>query len=576
MDSETKKCQNCKKEFVIKSEDFSFYDKIKVPLPTFCPECRTIRRFLFKNDRSLYKRKCNAPGHTEEIISMYPERDDINVCDKDYWWSDEWDPFDYGVEYDFSKPFFEQFYSLQCRVPRPSLINNKAINSDYCNFADENKNCYLLTSANRCEDSFFGFFLVEDKNISDCIYCTESELLYECIDCQKCFNLRYGQECRDCVDSTFLFDCRGCNNCLFCVNLRNKSYYIFNKPSTKEEYEKKIKEIFKSYSSLKRAIEEFEKIKIESSIHKSNNIIASKNVSGDVIFQSKNINNGFDIYDSENSSYVQGGLKGKECYDLTSFEKAESCYESISIGLTTYNCYFTVFCRDSHSLSYCDNCRGSRNLFGCVSLRSKEYCILNKQYTKEEYEELVPKIIKHMNDMPYVDKKGLSYGYGEFFPSELSPFGYNETIAVDYFPKTKDEVLQEGYFWRDRKERNYHIDIKNENLPENTDENILNKTIECAHKSKCSEQCTRAFKIIPNELKFYQRMNIPLPRLCPNCRHYQRLAKRNPMKLWHRSCMCQKVNHNHEGKCLNEFETSYAPDRQETIYCESCYQKEIY
>ena len=89
-----------------------------------------------------------------------------------------------------------------------------------------------------------------------------------------------------------------------------------------------------------------------------------------------------------------------------------------------------------------------------------------------------------------------------------------------------------------------------------------------AAKGECNEQCTEAFKIIPDELQFYQRMNLPLPRLCPNCRHYNRLKQRNPLKLWHRSCM-------KEG-CTNEFETSYAPDRPEIIYCESCYNKEIY
>ncbi len=31
-----------------------------------------------------------------------------------------------------------------------------------------------------------------------------------------------------------------------------------------------------------------------------------------------------------------------------------------------------------------------------------------------------------------------------------------------------------------------------------------------------------------------------------------------------------------EKHCPNEFETSYAPDRPEIIYCEKCYQQEVY
>ncbi len=35
MESQTKNCQNCKKDFIIEPEDFNFYEKIKVPAPTF-------------------------------------------------------------------------------------------------------------------------------------------------------------------------------------------------------------------------------------------------------------------------------------------------------------------------------------------------------------------------------------------------------------------------------------------------------------------------------------------------------------------------------------------------------------
>src|SRR3989344_9286734 len=59
MNSEIRTCQNCKADFAIESEDFDFYKKIKVPPPTWCPECRMVRRLTFRNDRSLYRRKCD-------------------------------------------------------------------------------------------------------------------------------------------------------------------------------------------------------------------------------------------------------------------------------------------------------------------------------------------------------------------------------------------------------------------------------------------------------------------------------------------------------------------------------------
>lgn len=58
--------------------------------------------------------------------------------------------------------------------------------------------------------------------------------------------------------------------------------------------------------------------------------------------------------------------------------------------LFSYNCW------TSSELAYCIDCYDTKNCFGCIGLRNKQYCILNKQYTKEQYEELVPKIIEHM------------------------------------------------------------------------------------------------------------------------------------------------------------------------------------
>ena len=229
---------------------------------------------------------------------------------------------------------------------------------------------------------------------------------------------------------------------------------------------------------------------------------------------------------------------------------------------------------------YNEECGECSNILGCEGLRKKSYCILNKQYTKEEYEKLLPKIIQHMKIVPYIDKKGRIYEYGEFFPSELSPFAYNETIAQEYFPLTKKEALKQGYSWQDTEERNYKIDIENKDIPDNINDvsgDVIGKVIACGHAGTCKHQCTEAFKIIPEEFKFYKRMNLPLPRLCPNCRHYARINLRNPLKLWDRMCMCEKNSHFHaEKKCEVEFKTTYAPERPDMVYCEKCYQQEVY
>jgi hypothetical protein len=263
--------------------------------------------------------------------------------------------------------------------------------------------------------------------------------------------------------------------------------------------------------------------------------------------------------------------KIKDSHDITGGLNNELCYESSLAADGGYLTKFFSHSRGNKNTDLVHLCVNCTNCFACIGLRNKSYCILNKQYTKEQYEELVPKIIKHMNDMPYIDTKGRVYKYGEFFPSELSPFCYNETIAQEYFPLTKEEAIREGYRWKDKEERNYNIDIYNKDIPDDindTNESIIGKVIECQNKGNEQTQCTEAYKIIEPEYQFYKRMNLPIPRLCPNCRHYDRLKQRNPLKLWHRQCM-------KEG-CTNEFETSYAPERPEIVYCEDCYKKEIY
>jgi len=579
MQQEIKQCQNCKKDFTIEPEDFDFYEKMKVPAPTFCPECRLVRRLTFRNERTLYKRGCDLCK--KQIISIYSPDKKYRVYCQECWWSDQWDQLKDGADIDFSIPFLRQVEDLQTKVPKLALVNTNSVKSEYTNYAGNNKNCYLIFSnaTGNNEDCAYGTSISACKQSFDLINVYNSDFLYDCIDCQKCYRLTHASYCFDSMDCFLVEDCRNCTNCIGCKGLRNSQYFILNEQFTKDDYEKKVIELdLHTYFGYKKLLKDFEiiKAKIPS---KFSHIIKTENSSGDYITNSKDCHVCFDVNDTERAKYVKYSVKrDKDIYDVGYVTESELGYETISF-VGSYDCQFcnTVWWQ-ANKLRYCEICFNSSNLFACIGLRNKSYCILNKQYTKEEYEALVPKIIWHMNNEPYEDAKGMIYKYGEFFPSELSPFCYNETIAQEYFSLTKDEALTRGYKWKDKEERNYVVDIKNEDIPDGigeVDEKIISKVIECEHKGECNEQCTEAFKVIPQEVQFYKAQNLPLPRLCPNCRHHARLAQRNPMKLWHRQCMCDKDHPHHAGKCTNEFETAYAPDRPEIVYCEQCYQLEV-
>jgi hypothetical protein len=568
MKSENKTCQNCKLQFTIEPDDFLFYEKIKVPAPTFCPECRLKRKLVWRNERTLYRRKCDASEHEEFIVSIYPPNTKFPVYDTKYWWGDEWDASIYYKNYDFSKTFYEQWADLLLLVPNINLINLDPVNSDYCNFTYQSKNCYLNFASDINEDTGYLYHSMENRNSYDMLGSRKNENCYELIDCEGCYGSNNLVLSEGCIDSSYCYDCRNCSNCVGCYGLRNTKYSL---EEYKEEILKLKLETQKGREQLKEITQELFK-KHPRKFLNSRHVI---NCVGDYIKGSQNCFNCFDIEGpAQDLKYtIYGVTNMKDVYDAYAIGvNIENCCDVFDAGDSMSNVVYSGNIWNSYNCSYSYFLRNCSNCFGCVGLRNKNYCILNKQYTREQYEELIPKIIQHMSDMPYIDSKGRVYKYGEFFPSELSPFTYNETIAQEYFPLTKEEAISQGYKWKDKEERNYSIDIHTEDLPDSIldipDTDILNKVIECAHKGVCNQQCTEAFKIIPEELAFYKRMKLPLPRLCPNCRHYERLSQRNPMKLWHRSCM-------KEG-CSNEFETSYAPERPEIVYCEKCYQQEVY
>ena len=491
-------------------------------------------------------------------------------------------------EYDFKIPFFSQFLDLYHQVPQMNLVNINSVGCDYCPKIMNAKNCYLSIGLG-IENCIYGYYSRYSKDSISYFNLNLSEKCYECVDCYKCNSLFFSQDCVECYDSKFLIDCRNCHDCFGCVNLRNKSFCILNKQYTKEEYKEIINEYdFGSNEGIKQVIEKLNNLKVRLPRRYS---ILNKcvNVTGNHLSNSINSFDCFDISEDSSLERVKYGIIGssmRDCYDF--FTGGEDIELSAEFMLTVggSNNFATINVPESHNVKYSIDCYNSGNLFGCVGLRKKEYCILNKQFAKEKYEELIPTIIQHMKDMPYIDNKKRVYTYGEFFPEEFSPFTYNETVAQENYPLTKEQALDRGYSWKDREKRDYQVTIKSKDLPDHikdVQDNILNQVIGCEHEGKCNEQCTEAFRIIPQELKFYREMNLALPKLCPNCRHYQRMKQRNPLKLWHRACMCPSAGSgqakDHEwhvnGKCPNEFETSYAPDRPEIIYCESCYNKEI-
>ncbi len=591
---ENKICQNCKKNFTVEPEDFKFYEKMGVPAPTFCYLCRAQRRFCFRNERVLYKRKCDFSG--KEIFSMFSPESGVKVYENEIWQSDQWDPIEYGQDYDFSRPFFTQYFELLKKVPIRNLGVIFEVNSPYVNHVGNPKNSYLVFNAKEPEDCMYGHGINQSRWCLDTSFVSKCEYCYEGFWLTQCSNSVFSSQCENSFNMIFSKNCSGCQDCFGCVNLRNKSYCIFNVEYSKEEYLEKIKSFnIGSYESLQKIKKEV----LDFWLKFPNKFIQgfqNTSVSGNYIENSKEVHDSFLVREGQNLRYCQNLLETpgcKDCWDYSIWgDNSQLIYECHSCGMGIQNLKFCVLCQENvHDLEYSMFCtRGSENLFGCISLRNKKYCVLNKQYTKEEYKSLVEKIKKHMDDMPYIDKKGRVYRYGEFFPAELSSVSYSTTLAQEYFPLDKKTAIEDGYVWEEDSERNYNIEIETKDIPDNiidVKDDFINKVIRCEHNGECNQLCTTAFKITKDELNFYHKMNLPLPRLCSNCRNFERLKQRTKLQSIHKKCSCDglhsenkvyknSVEHTHGGKhCPNEFETNYT-DNVDIVYCEKCYQAEVY
>ena len=581
MQPENRTCQNCKNPFIIETDDFVFYEKMRVPPPTFCPECRMIRRLMWRNNRSLYKRECALCK--KSVISMYPDDGAPVMCTECHQ-GDAWDQYAYAQDIDWTKNFLTQVYAIFRKQPRVYQYRiGTVINSDYGNSIVNTKDAYLSYSILDSENIMYSESVDRSRDSIDSFISQDLDQCSWNIGGEKNYNSHFLVESQSCIDSYFLFDCVNCQNCCLSGNLRNQQYVFKNQKLSKDAYKEAIDNLrLDTRSGFAAAKGEFDSV-MKGSIHKYAQILSSQNVTGDFISNSKNVVESFDVTrNSESITYSVRILASKDIKDCYAILTGELEYETMSGSGNAAQQIGSFFCLGSHNTEYSFFCKSSSNCFGCVGLKNAHYCILNKQYTKEEYEMLVPKLRQFMIDTPYVDAKGRVFAYGEFYPYEFSPFAYNETIVQDYFPITREEAQKNGYAWKEHEERNSSGAVSASELPDaigDVPETITNQAILCAHRGACEYQCTEMFRIMPRELSFYKQKGLPLPELCPNCRHFERLKYRNTMHLYHGTCRCIQENHGHSnppaGGCPNTFETTYAPDRTEKVYCEQCYQKEV-
>ena len=164
-----------------------------------------------------------------------------------------------------------------------------------------------------------------------------------------------------------------------------------------------------------------------------------------------------DMCQDSYGNYLRQCKECEDCYMITEHEQCIhnaisgpgskttlDCMGSIGGQVSFYTvmcvyCYETKFSFELHECRFCDYCAycfQCKNCFGCCGLVGEEFCIFNRKYSREEYERLRERIIKHMHS---------TGEWGRFFPGHFAPNPYTESCSGFYFPLPESEQDRLGF-----------------------------------------------------------------------------------------------------------------------------------
>lgn len=548
----------CEGDFEITAEDIEFLKMLRALAPNYCPTCRRIRRLTHMGWSQLFKRECNAPGHNESMISIFSKECPFPVYDYKYFIEDEFDPFSFGVNFDENLSPMVQLTNLRKKFPMPSFLNRdpSSINSDYSNGGRDLKNGYYVMACYHVENAWYSLMINKSLNVMDSYTIHDSEFVFDSVNSDHLYKSSFVYFSNNCTECHFIFDCKNCISCFGCVNLRNAKYCIYNKQYTKEDYFNFIKSIIPfRRDTIKECKEKFWEL-VKSLPLNAPRIMSSNNVFGSKISNSKDL---FDVTDgnnSENVRHADGVLSHKDSMDfLYSGGHSSLLYMCTNIGSQSSRVKFSVSSKFCTECEFVFNSKNLNNCFMCFGLQNKKYCILNKQYTEDEYFKLVDKIKSQMiKEGEYSD--GLGF--------EFSAQSYNFSIGQILYTLTDEEIIKFGGYVASEPETNIGNmeTLEARQIPQTIDEvtdDILDKAIIC-------EVTNRPFRIIASELAFLKRMGFPLPTIHPSIRMSERW-KISPVGKKYKT-VCQK--------CDKNMESLFNPTDKYILYCEQCYNKEVY
>ncbi len=237
------------------------------------------------------------------MISCYSPDKPFTVYNRKDWL--EVDNTEFGRDYDFSRPFFEQFFDLQKVTIKQNVIQSGVMeNSEFNNFVGRLKNCYMCFDAGQAEEVLYSNEAGWLKSSVDNTSTSFSELCYECVHVQNAYNLLFSKYCNNCSDSAFLEFCNGCKHCIGCINLRNQEYCVFNQKVSKEQYEEVWNDIFQGTNIAVNGFSQRAHEFFQTQPHRALCNTDAHDSTGDVLILCENMKNCFNCFFKVFSKFI--------------------------------------------------------------------------------------------------------------------------------------------------------------------------------------------------------------------------------------------------------------------------------
>jgi hypothetical protein len=212
---------------------------------------------------------------------------------------------------------------------------------------------------------------------------------------EKCYTCSYCHGCKGCFSSHFCDHCQNLTDCFGCVEIENKKFCIFNKQYSADDYQRLLPELLKkSPEETLKKVEQLRRLLPVNAAIEYENIDCE--LMGYAFFNNRCYNLSYSR-ENEDCAHLFESNNNKSSIESNLIFQNQLVYEVNNSDMISHS----AFILDSgrlHSSYFCSFCHDCANCFGCVDLEFKEYHILNKPYSPEEYQRQVERLLREFQE----------------------------------------------------------------------------------------------------------------------------------------------------------------------------------